>query len=730
MPVRASIFFNGHMSQQTARCNPGALARPLDRLLRPTSVAVVGISAQPGTPGLTVLSNLEAAGFSGTLHRVSRGRSEVAGRPCVSSIGELPEHVDLAVLCLPQNAVKQALLDCAQRRVGAVVVFASGFAERDDEGRAEQDELARIATENQVALLGPNCYGYHSHAHALPISFSRIAPPKTALARTVAIVSQSGGMGAAMSRNLQVQGVGATYMVATGNEATLSVEDFIADFVDDAETRVIAVLAEHLRQPQLLLSAAARARAAGKAIVLLHPGRSQNARESALSHTGALAGDHALMRALVSHEAVILVDSFQEWVDVASVMARYPKAPTAGVGVLTTSGAFRGLTFDLCEQLGLDIPALAPSTLRALREVLPGFTDAANPVDLTTQLIWQRDLLGAAAAPLLQDDGIGSIVIALTAAPGEGSLVNAQLAVPVLRESTKPVLYAAMTDLDVLHPQLRPTLQEAGVPYFRSPEAALATIARITAHGRARLRATQRTRSHAPVPTLPRDGTLNEAEAKAWLAQAGIAMPQGGLAADLLQARALAERIGYPLALKAQSRALLHKSDAGGVALDIRHAEQLSAAWERVASQVQRAQPGLVLDGMLIERMAPPGVEMVVGARRDAHWGPVLMVGLGGIWIETLGDVRLMPADLAEAAILEEILQLRGAALLQGARGSRVADLPALASAAARIGAVMLGTPSLQEIEINPLRVLPDGHGVVALDALVVSARRPAHRPS
>lgn len=702
------------------------IRRPLDRLLRPQSIVVAGVSPQKGSAGLMVLANLENQAYGGPVHIVSRGRTEVSGRACHPGLKDIPRGVDVAVLCVPRDAVLESIEDCASRGVGAAVVFASGFAELGAEGEAAQRELVRAAEAAGMALLGPNCFGYQNNAHNLAVSFSANQKELGELRSVVGIVAQSGGMGVGLRRNLEARGIGSTYFIATGNEAALGVEDFVADIIEDEATRVIAVLAEHLRKPQLMLQAARRARELGKAIVLMHPGRSARAREAARSHTGALAGDHAIMRALLSHEAVIVLESFQEWQDVTALLARYPEPVQGGVGVITSSGAFRGMTFDLCEQLGLAVPAFGEATLQALRKVLPSFSDAANPVDLTTQLIWQKDLVGTASQPLVADPAVGSIVIALTAAPGETSLENARLAIPYLQQSKKPVVYTTLSNPEILHPDFRKTFREGGIPYFHSSEAALVAVARLTAHGKMLARADERVREVAEVAPLPRRGLLAEFEGKAWLARAGIPCPEGGMAKSPEAALEIARRIGYPVVLKAQARDLTHKSDAGGVALNIADDPSLSRAWTKMEADISRAHPGMKLDGILVERMMSSesgarGIEMVVGARRDPHWGPVLMVGLGGVWIETLNDVRLMPADLGEARIVEEILNLRGAKLLQGARGTAPADVAALARVAGRVGALVRATPGLKEIDINPLLVYPQGRGVMALDALIVA---------
>jgi acetate---CoA ligase (ADP-forming) len=697
----------------------------ISRLLRPRSIVVVGVSERPGSPGANILGSLANYDYAGTTDLVSRGRTEVLGRPCYPTIEEMPEGLDLAVLCLPRAGTVEALAACARRKVGAAIVFASGFAEQDAVGRAEQDELARIALMHDIALLGPNCLGIQNPSDGISLGLG-LAPRLTGeLAKAkpmVAIVSQSGGMGVALGSALRLRGFAATYIVSTGNEAALGLEEVIADAIDEPEVKIIALLAEQFRKPQRFLELARRARGVGKPIVLMHPGASAKAREAAASHTGALAGNHATMRALVQHEAVLLVESFDEWVDVATLLCHYPTPPKGGLGVVTNSGAFRGIAFDLCDELGLALPTLAPATQMALRRVLPPFAHPINPLDVTAQTAFQQDIVGLGVKPLIDDPAIASLVVAMVGAAGPMPLENARHAIAPIRAAGKPAIYAIFAAGSTLPPELEPMLRAANIPFQRSPEAAVRAMARATAYGQALSTADRRVR-HAPhAPPLPARGLLTEYRGKEWLAAAGIPIPGGALAADLAEAQRVAARIGYPIVLKAQAASLSHKSEAQGIVLNIGDDAALAAGWKRLHANLARTAPDLALDGVLVERMAGHGIEMAVGARRDQQWGPALMVALGGIWIETLNDVRVMPADLDEVGIVAEIGKLRGAKLLQGARGAEPADIPALAQAVARIGALIRATPAVQEIDVNPLLVYGAGRGVLALDALIVTA--------
>jgi acyl-CoA synthetase (NDP forming) len=694
-------------------------SRQLDRLLLPRSVAVVGVSPEPGHMGGSVFANLERCGFSGDIHLVSRSRSEINGRRCVPSIDDLPLGVDVAVLVIPQTAVIDAIAACGRRGVGAAIVFASGYAETGDAGRADQETLTAAAHAANVMMLGPNCIGMCSYTvgAALTFEFNVQRPPETA-APKIGIAAQSGAVAAVMRMAFLAKGLGVTYYISTGNEADLTVEDFLGALIDDDETSVAALFVEQVRHPQQFLALAERARARRKPIVIMHPGRSQRARTSASSHTGALAGDHAVMTALLRHAAVVVVETLEELLDTSELLARFTP-PVNGPGIVTNSGAIKGFALDFCDRLGLDIPRLGETTLDALKAALPPFASLDNPVDVTAQVLRDVTIWTRTAEALLADPAIGSLCVPMVAGSPKLAMDKVNALLPAMAAAGKPAMIAALGDDFPIPPEFIAAFRDKGIPVLRSPERALRALAHATAYGQALVSAPMNA-TGVDAPLLPRRGTLPEYEGKTYLKALGVPVPNGALARNVASAKEVASRIGYPVVLKAQSAALAHKSDAGGVALNIADAAALEAAWKQIMAQVATAQPGVTLDGMLVEAMGPRGIEMIVGAKRDPGWGPVLVVGLGGIWTEALDDVRLMPANLTREQIATEIGHLKGARLLRGLRGSQPVDVAAVADVAARVGALMHARPEISEIDINPLVAYP--HGVLALDALIVVA--------
>lgn len=697
----------------------------VERLMRPRSIAIVGISAKPGSAGHTVLANLSLNEYRGNIHLVGRSGGTIEGRSVLTDIDDLPEGVDLAVFTLPATGVKDALAQCIRRKVGAVVIFASGFAEVGVAQRSLQDEIAEMARQGGVALLGPNCLGYTNLVDGFPVGFAsavKVPPIKDKRDPAIAVISHSGGLMAHVRLAMEGRDLPVSYTVSTGNEAGLGLAEFIDYFSQDELTRVIVVYAEHVRQPAEFLAAAARARSAGKPVVMMHPGRGEHAQAATSSHTGALAGDHAVMQTLVAHAGIVFVETLDELADVAEILARYPMPPTAGPGLLTFSGAFCAIAHDFCESLGLDVPPLSPQSEATMRAHLPEFVHPRNPLDLTTQPIWQPDLVRVGAKTLLDDPALGSLVISITVGRPPQSMLYLKGLIAAMEGNTKPVVFSILGDRSALAPEFLELAREHRIILSRSSERSLRAMAQVTFHGRS-LAVARASTPPEPIANLPALGKGPQPEwlGKKVLAAAGIRIPAGSLASTVEEATATAGRIGYPVVMKAQAAKLAHKTEAGGVILNIADESALRRAWQTLTENVARAQPGLKLDGILVETMAARGLELVVGAKRDPQWGPVLLVGLGGILVEALGDVRLLPPDLSESAIVDELYKLQSAKLLRGFRGSPAIDIEAVARTVASIGRLMQTTPEIVEIDVNPLVAYARGEGVTALDALVVT---------
>ncbi|MEO5773737.1 MAG: acetate--CoA ligase family protein [Sphingomicrobium sp.] len=692
----------------------------LSRLLTPRSVAIVGASPTPGALGNSVLRNLERHGYAGDIHLVNPKRDEIDGRLCLRSIAHLPEGVDAAVLAIPGPAVLDVIRALAERGAGSAIIFAAGFAEGGEEGLAAQAEVARIAAESGMVVEGPNCLGLVNYAAGVPLTFVETPVLELDGKPAAGIISQSGAMAVVLGATLMAKGLGITLSVSTGNEAASGVEDYADHLIVDPATPVIGMIVEQFRSPARFLALAERGRAAAKTIVLLHPGVSSAARESAATHTGAMAGDWQLMRAKVERAGVILVDSLEELGDVIEIAARAKPVRAGGAAVLTESGAFKALTLDTAERIGLELPPLIGETAAAMRSAVPDFIPISNPMDLTAQPLVDPDLYRRALEPLLADDNFAALVLAIiqtdeaTSARKFPPIIDAVKAL----DPGKPVIFAGLDDGASVPRDYIDGLRALGVPYFPSPDRAFRALRQLA---RRAGRSFDRVAASPVTLELP-SGVVPEYRAKALLAEAGIPFPKGGFAASLDEGQAVATEVGFPVVLKAQSAALSHKSDAGGVILNVPDGPALEAAWGRLYGNVAAYDSGIVLDGVLVEAMGARGVELIVGARNDPEWGPILLVGFGGVTAELIHDVRLLPHDLTHEAIVAELRALKQGPLLEGYRGSPALDVDAAAQVIGALGRVLAGTRSIREIDLNPLVVYPKGSGAVALDALILAA--------
>jgi acyl-CoA synthetase (NDP forming) len=693
-------------------------------LMRPRSVVIVGMSSKAGSAGHMVLNNLKLNDFEGPIHLVGRSGGNVDGIPVLASVDDLPEGVDVAVFTLPASGVKEALEGCVRKRVKAAVIFSSGFAETGE--RAAQDELSRIARDGNVAILGPNCLGYTNYVDGVAIGFagaSKVPMIESDRDPAVAIVSQSGGLAGHIRQALAARDIPTSYNISTGNEAGLGLAEFIDFFSRNEKTKAIIVYVEEFRQTEKFVAAAARAADAGKPILMLSPGRSVKAKVAVSSHTGALAGDYAVMRTIVTNSGIALLDTLDELVDTAEILARFPDPPMQGPAVLTFSGAFCALAYDFYEELGLEIPPLSAATEAFLKPKLPSFIPPKNPLDLGTTTIWQPELMEIAPKALLEDRALGGLVISAPIGTNPAlSMKYLNYLLAAVKDSAKPVIYAPLGDRSPLPEEFTDLAREHRLMLSRSADRSMRAMAHATLHARARARGKKSVR-HAPLPHLPKlgSGTQPEWLGKQFLAAAGMRVPEGALVKTLDEAAGLAKRIGFPVVLKAQAGALAHKTEAGGVILNIKDDAGLREGWQTLHTNIERHQPGLKLDGVLVEKMAAKSLELVVGAKRDPLWGPVVLVGLGGIWVEAMGDVRLLPPDLPEDAIVEELYKLRTAKLLKGFRGSPPVDVAAVAKTASLVGRIMMTVPEIIEIDINPVFAHAAGQGTTALDVLIVT---------
>lgn len=690
----------------------------IERLLNPKSIAIAGISARPGSLAAIVLENLRRFRFPGDIHLVHPTQPELHGIRCDQSVWDLPHGIDSVVLAIPVTGILDAVKGCAARGVGGVIIFSAGFAEAGPEGRAIQNEIATIARAHDMVIEGPNCLGFVNYADGIPLTFA-VAEPHAVAGRGVAVVSQSGAMATAIRAALQSHDLNVSMYVSTGNEAANGIEDFIEFLLSCSHTHVVVLVAEHIRNPRRFLDLAKQARKRDIVLLMLHPGRSSAARESAQTHTGALVGDYDVMRTQVERQGVMVVETLEELVDLSDCIIRCKNRPFGGVAVLGESGAYKALTLDYCETLGLSLPQPEKREAAELNAIAPGLIIASNPLDLTAQGLVDPTLYRRALDILMAHPACGSLLVTIILSSPQMAKRKMPPVIEALRacSGARTVIFAMLGEDSPVPAEIIAAVREAGVPFFRSPERALRALARFT-HWAERDNGGEMAVLPSRGERLP-SGVIPEYASKDLLEAVGMPMPRRRFVKDVEAALAAASDIGFPVALKVQSSELSHKTDVGGVLLGLADDAALRTGWDHLHANLAVSAAGVPIDGILVEAMSKPGLELILGARNDSDWGPVVAIGMGGVLTELLKDVRLLPVDLTIPEIKQALRSLKSAALLDAFRGQPARDVDAIAATIAKLAAFIRAHPEINEIDINPLVAFSDGEGVLALDALM-----------
>jgi acetyltransferase len=681
-------------------------------ILDATAVAVIGASDDPAKVGGSVLANLVAGGFEGRIVPVNARSRVVQGLAAVPSIRDVPDHVDVAVIAVPASAVLSVLKDCVAAGVGAAVVISAGFGETGREGRAREAELRTWLVNEPIRVLGPNCLGWMRPPRKLNLSFA----PGLPRAGGIGFFSQSGALCTAILDWSRDHGTGFSLFASLGNQVDITESDVLDALATDAETRVILGYLEGVSNGRRFFESL-RAAAATKPCVLLKAGRTPEGARAVSSHTGALAGSDAAFDSAVRQAGALRAHSVEELFDLARALATQP-LPSGRRAVIVTNGGGLGiLATDAARDAGLELPPVDEAVRAALARALPPHAALANPIDLIGDATAARY---DTALRALRGEA-GALLVMLSPQAATDSAGVARTIVSATRGRSEPVLGVFAGGAHVRAGVQ--VLEEGGVPVYQFPERAVRALAGMaTLAERRRSRSAVRAApaaSAAAVIEVARPAGAREQigllRAAPWLEAYGIRCARTILAATPEAARAAAARLGGPVAVKIVSRAISHKTDVGGVRVGLRSPAEVAEATVAILGAVAAARPEAHLDGVLVQEMAEPGgFELLLGMVRDPQFGPLVMVGFGGIYVEVLGDTatRLAPVDRSEAAAM--VADLRMAPALRGARGRPAADVDALAETIARFSELAMAVPALQELEINPLIVGP--HGALAID--------------
>jgi acetyl coenzyme A synthetase (ADP forming)-like protein len=703
---------------RVAERSQSAATASMKHFFEPAAVVVVGANRERGRIGSEILHNIAAGGFAGRLYAVHPSAPAIETVPAFPRVTDIPGDVDLAVICVARDSVSSVVDDCVAKGVKALVIISAGFGETGPAGRAlEQDILGKVRTAG-IRMIGPNCMGIINTDPAVRLNAT--FSPVTPVEGRVAFSTQSGALGLAILEHVQQLNLGLSTFVSVGNKADVSGNDLLQYWADDARTDVILLYLESFGNPRRFGQIAQRV-ARTKPIVAVKSGRSRSGARAAASHTGALATSDAVVNALFRQAGIIRTGTVEELFDVAALLAHQPIPAGPRVAVLSNAGGPAILAADACEAQALELATLSDTTVASLRQLLPAAASVGNPIDMLAAATPEQ--FRRATTLLLADQNVDSLLVIfippLVTNPDEAARAIASGAAG----TTKPVIASFMGARGAAR-------QLAPIPSYRFPEAAVTALARATEYGAWRRRPVGK---HESPPDIQRDaarlvvdgaltrgdGWLTPAEAQTLVECVGLCTASTSVTITIDEAVAAAHDIGYPVALKAAGPEILHKTDVGGVMLDIPDETTFRHAYSTLTSRL-----GDAMTAAIVQQMVPGGIELLVGVVTDPIFGPVIACGAGGVLVDLLRDTTFRLHPLTDIDAAEMVAGLKSAALLRGYRGQAPKDEPAVIDALLRVSALVDAVPEIQELELNPLKVFEQG--ARAVDVRVRVAR---HRP-
>lgn len=694
-------------------------------LFEPRSVAVIGASKDPKKIGYKVLSNLIGSGYQGTIYPINPAGGEILGLPAYPSIEAVPDTVDVVCTTIPAKAVFDSVKACADRGVRYNLIISSGFSEVGN--TEEEQRIAAYAADHGMRVVGPNIFGVYSAASSMDATFG----PGNILPGSVAIITQSGALGLAMIGKTTVENIGLSAIVSVGNKCDVDEADLLSYLTEQERTRVILMYIEGIKNGPRFMEAVKQATRV-KPVVVIKSGRSERGAVAAASHTGSLAGSDEIVDALLKQCGVLRADSIKDAFNWCKYLAHSP-APSSDQAVIITNGGGIGvMATDACEKYQIDLYDDGKALKKMFGPVTPSFGSTKNPIDITGGAAGAE--YDAALGVALKHKAIGASIAlycetaTFLAADLERVLENNHRR---YQEEGKPILFATVGGEDIEHALVH--LSRRNVPVFGDVDEAVSCLGALYRYhrylkNRDELCAT-REFDTAPIEAICR-GALAEQrhfllahEARQVMEAAGIPVPRSAVAHTIPDAVSRADAIGYPVVMKVVSRDIIHKSDAGGVALNLENRDEVVDAYQAIMQNCKAYNPDAVIEGVEIAEMLTRDVETIIGARRDVTFGPIIMFGLGGIYVEVMKDVAFRALPLSRREIMEMIKQTRSYPLLLGVRGEAQKDLESVMQCIITIGALISRCSLISDIEINPLMVYEQGSGAKAVDVRILLAK-------
>lgn len=701
-------------------------AADMEYFFNPRSIAVIGASEDESKPSARVLNALLKRGFKGRIYGVNPRYSMIKGVPCYPALAAIPDAVDMVIVSIPSEAVLSMLEECIAKGVRNAVIFTSGFAEVGPEGKALQDRMAELARKGNMRILGPNCIGIINIKNSVMASFANIVDLEPVYPITMGFVTQSGAFGAMIYMLAAQEGVGFSSFISVGNEADTDFCDFLAYLLDDADTKVIGGYLEGAKDGKKFRRVAEEALKKGKPILMLKVGRSTAGSRAASSHTGALAGDDLIYDAFFKQVGIIRIETLSELTSFVEVHRGGHMPGGNNIAILSASGGAGVWIADKCDALGLNVPEISGETRRKLEEYLPFFGSARNPIDTTAAVGQNPTMLGKCIRTLLADDNIDMITINIGFGD-HNAKVYADDLIEIFKSTTKPILLVTLVvaPTKIVSESIN-RIKDAGVTILKDPLFAVQAMSNLAWYASKAKKARESEQFVIGVKLdegesglLVSGDPLSEYDAKKILTAYGIQTTREGLATSASEAVRIAHEIGYPVVLKIQSPHIPHKTEAGGIKLNLSCDSEVRRAYRDVIANARKYMPDAVIQGVLVQEMLKGGVEVIIGVTEDPVFGHAVMFGLGGVFVEALKDVSFRLAPLSRNDVREMMEEVKGRRVLDGMRGKPPSDIEAIIDVILKVSQLVTDYGDrIKELDINPLIVFPQGAKVV--DALIV----------
>ncbi len=691
----------------------------LQALFRPKSIAIIGASRTPGKVGHIIAKNMIESGFEGGIYPINPKAEEILGLKCYASILDVKEAVDLAVIAIPAKYVLQAAEECGRKGVKGLVVISAGFKEVGHEGAILEEKLVEIGSKYDMRIQGPNCLGLIDTGTPINLTFAAGMPKEG----KIGFISQSGALGTAVLDWVLQEEIGFHSFVSLGNKADLDEVDFIEAMGEEDQVSVILLYLESIEKGRRFLEVASRV-VEDKPVIILKGGTSTAGARAAGSHTGALVGSFLAYKTAFDKAGVILAESIEELFNFGLAFTEQPIPKSEGVAIVTNAGGPGILATDLSEKLGLRLAALSSETRNQLREKLPPAAAIGNPIDVLGDA--KADRYRYATERVLKDSPVNAVVVILTPQAMTESMATAKAIVKIREQNSgKPLVAVFMGGESV--EEARNHLRRNGIPSYDFPDDAIRTISALYTYARflkepenppVRFRDVNPERVREILDSVRKDGrvVLLSNEAAAIVEAYGIQAPESRVATTAEEAAEYAEELKFPVVLRVVSPDILHKTDVGGVVLNLKTPEEVRNAYDGILTGVARIMPRARIHGVMVYHMVPQGKEMIIGMSHDVQFGPLVMFGLGGIYVNFLKDVSFRLAPLSEPEAREMMEETKAYALLRGIRGEPPSDTEALKNTILRVGQLVWDFPEIVEMDINPVIVYGWGEGCIALD--------------